>query len=115
LRRIIREELLRENNSNSLTIEVFPDEQHDISNPDPDEYRLYCDIKYNLNGEDGEAYHVFSGINTDYGILSRNLLDSILDEIGAEMDTQSFEEKLRSDPSNFKLLGIDQVQKIMDP
>jgi hypothetical protein len=98
-----------------LKIEVAPNEDHENSGWEYDQFRLVCDVKYSLNGEEpSETTHTFFGVTTDHQMLVRDLLDSVLEEIGAGMDADGFGEMERSDPDNFVIDGIEAVVPIMD-
>lgn len=115
LRRMIREVLEEQSGEGvtSLKIEVAPNEKHENSGWEYDQYKLVCNVKCTLNGEVINTTYTFFGITTDYHMLERDLLDDVLEEIGAGMDKEEFGEKTRTDDRSFWIEGIKDVEAIM--
>ena len=122
LRRIIREELLRESEEEgdvqSLHIKIKPVNNHRDNGWDHNGYMLVCKITYNLNNEgDQTADYRLTQIETRPEELLKILLgemsDIMSDIIGIDMSADELGENLRTDDKNFTFDGIDSIIPFM--
>lgn len=116
LRELIKEMVLLENEGvGSLKIQVTPNENHENSGWEYDQYKLVCDVQCFIDGEGpNDMTHTFFGVDTSYQILLRDLLDSILPDTGTGLTTQDFENLTRSDSDNYSIDGLEAVVEIME-
>ena len=118
LRRIIREELLRESDGEgdvqSLHIKIEPVDNHRDNGWDHNGYMLVCKITYNLNNEGNQtAEYKLTQIETLPEELLKILLGEMSDIIDIDMSADDLGENLRTDDENFTFDGIDSIIPFM--
>jgi len=119
LRRIIREELLRESEGEgdvqSLHIKIEPVDNHRDNGWDHNGYMLVCKITYDLNNEGNQTTdYKLTQIETLPEELLKILLGEMSDIIGIDMSADELGEKLRTDDENFTFDGIDLIIPFME-